>query len=334
MSDSLFQRGDGVGLEFTRHVVRGVRLAVSRLAAAAEVAVADVADDRSVVDALIRIRADLGDPGETTRIATFPPASTVHRVDVTGLSGSELNARRAGLLGTHGVASTVLVDDGPRRWLVEVRWDESFVRRLEQLAERAGFADVTVEPSPIAIARVIGPDVSRVRRDGAIDESFELLCAGGPPVVAGAVDSVGWVAPTLLLGTDTFSTNLFDDIDDAVELMAELHRFVDGLDETPVDGEPGVLWLAGTPFPTFPPHDLRAPQRQCVALGAAVGAAGLAGRLRPVDMLTTPAAGVDPRPWAVQRMSSLPPTVTPAGIGPVKRMVSRMLPRRPPRGSR
>jgi hypothetical protein len=333
MTPSLSQRGDGIGLEFTRHVVRGVRLSADhdgRLVAAAEAAVPDVDDDRSVVDALTRVRADLGDLGQTTRIATFPPASTLHRIDVTGRTGTELNLLRADLFRRHGIASTVLLDDGPRRWLVAVRWDEAFVRRLEQLAERAGFADVTAEPSPIAIARVVGDDVSRVRRDGATDESFELLCAAGQPVIAGAVDSVGRVAPALLLATDSFSTSWFDDIDDAGELLAELHRFVDSIDVTRADDEPEALWLAGTPFPPFPPHDLRAPERQCVALGAAVGAAGLAGRLRPVDMLTPLTPSIDPRdrPWAVERVSSLPPPSAPATIGPIKRMVSRVLPRR------
>ena len=335
MNPSLSQRGDGIGLEFTRHVVRGVRLAAghdNRMVAAAEVAVPDVTDDRSVVDALRRVRADLGDLGQTTRIATFPPASTLHRVDATGLRGPELNAMRTDLMQRRGIASTVLLDDGPRRWLVAVRWDETFVRRLEHLAERAGFADVTAEPSPIAIARVVGPDVSRVRRDSATDESFELLCAAGQPVVAGAVDSVGRVAPTLLLATDSFSTSWFDDIEDAAELLAELHRFVDSLDVAPTIDGPGVLWLAGTAFPPFPPHDLRAPERQCVALGAAVGAAGLAGRLRPVDMLTPLAPAIDPgdRPWAVERMSSMPPPSAPETIGPIKRMASRVLPRRKP----
>ena len=335
MSPSLSQRGDGVGLEFTRHVVRGVRLAAGhdgRLVAAAEAAVTDVADDRSVVDALVRVRADLGDLGQTTRIATFPPASTLHRIDVTGRTGAELNMARADLMRRHGIASTVLLDDGPRRWLVAVRWDEPFVRRLEELTERAGFADVTAEPSPIAIARVVGTDVSRVRRDSATDESFELLCAAGKPVIAGAVDSVGRVPPSLLLAADSFSTSWFDDIEDAAELLAELHRFVDSLDGAPTDDGLGELWLAGAPFPPFPPHDVRAPERQCVALGAAVGAAGLAGRLRPVDMLTPIAPAVDPsdRPWAVERVSSLPPPSTPATTGPLKRMASRVLPRRRP----
>ncbi len=340
MSPVLSQRGDGVGIEFTRHVVRGVRLAAAqdgRLAASAEVAVTDVTDDRSVVDALVRVRADLGVLGQTTRIATFPPASTLHRIDVTGRTGAELNTTRDELMRRHGVASTVLLDDGPRRWLVAVRWDEPFVRRLEHLAERAGFADVTAEPSPIALARVVGTDVSRVRRDSATDESFELLCAAGQPVVAGAVDSVGRVAPTLLLATDSFSTSWFDDIDDAAELLAELHRFVDSLDESVhAHDDIEALWLAGTPYPAFPPHDLRAPERQCVALGAAVGAAGLAGRLRPVDMLTPLAPAVDPhdRPWAVERVSSLPPPTSPATIGPLKRMASRFLPRRRTSGER
>ena len=41
------------------------------------------------------------------------------------------------------------------------------------------------------------------------------------------------------------------------------------------------------------------------ALGAAVGAAGLAGRLRPVDMLLPPTPVIEEseRPWAIERVS-------------------------------
>ncbi|HYN33875.1 MAG TPA: hypothetical protein VES40_14720 [Ilumatobacteraceae bacterium] len=331
-----FNRGDGVGIEFTRQLIRGVRLSASRegrLTAAAEVAIGDSRDDRSVVDAFVRLRADLHDPDSTTRIGTFPPASTLRRIEVTGHTGVELNALRVQLLHDQSIASTLLLDHGARRWLVAVRWDDDEIRRIEALAERAGFIDVTVEPSPVAVARVVGEQVTRARRDAAFDESFESLYASGQPVVAAAVDSVGRMAPSLDLSAAEFSTGWFEDIAEPVDLVAELLRFVDSHSDDPIEGDGtahGELVIAGVPYPPFPPHDPRSPQRQCVALGAAVGAAGLGGRLRPIDMLSPTTATVDPleRPWVVERLSSLPPKDEPATLGPVKRTISRMLPRR------
>ena len=328
------QRGDGVGIEFTNRVLRGVRLRADqdgRVAAAAEVAIRASDDDRSVVDAFVRLRAELGDPEEATRIATFPPFSTLHRVDATGCSGTELNALRADLAREQQITSTLLLDDGPRRWLVAVRWNDIDIRRIEELAERAHFADVTVEPSPVAIGRVIGRDVTRVRRDAATDESFEALLDEGQPVVAAAVDSVGRVTPSLGLNQAGFSVGWFDEIEDAVQLVTELRRFTRGLDDDPaVVDEKTALQLSGVPYPDFPPHDLRSPHRQCVAIGAAVGAAGLAGRLRPVDVLVPASSAADPldRPWAVEKLSNLPPKSEPTPIGPVRRAISRVLPRR------
>ena len=62
-------------------------------------------------------------------------------------------------------------------------------------------------------------------------------------------------------------------------------------------------------YPPFPAHDLRAPQRVVVALGAAIGAAGLAGRLRSVDVVapTTQIPDLMPRPWAVERVTTEAP---------------------------
>lgn len=328
------RRGDGVGIEFTRGIVRGVRLRADqdgRVAAAAEVAIRTTDDDQSVVDAFVRLRAELGDPEEATRIATFPPFSTLHRVDATGRNGTELNAMRADLFREQQITSTLLLDDGPRRWLVAVRWDDVDIRRIEELAERARFVDVTVEPSPVAIGRIISRRVTRVRRDGATDESFETLLDDGQPVVAAAVDSVGRVTPSLVLNRAPFSVGWFDEIEDAVQLVTELRRFTKGLDEDPaVVNENAALLLSGAPYPEFPPHDMRSPQRQCVAIGAAMGAAGLAGRLRPVDVLVPASSPVDSldRPWAVERVSTLPPRSDPTSIGPVKRAISRVLPRR------
>ena len=67
-------RGDGVGIEIADTIMRGVRLrhdVEGRLTAAAEYPV-NLADDNATLDALVLLRAELGEPDEPARIATFP----------------------------------------------------------------------------------------------------------------------------------------------------------------------------------------------------------------------------------------------------------------------
>lgn len=321
-------RGDGVGLEVTHGVIRGVRLGSDepgRVVSAAEVPVANRHDDRTMVDALVRLRAELGDPRVPTRVAVFPPGSTLSRVDATGLTGHDLNDLRSGLAASRTASSSVLIDDGPRRWLVGVSWDDAEIRRVEELTERAGFVDVAIDPSPLALARALAPDITHIRRDAAPDQSFGAIVSRGVIVAAAALDSIGRMTPGLACSDAAVSVGWFDDVDEQAELVAEVRRLLD--DAPPVECR---LALAGTPYPEFPQHDLRAPQRQCVALGAALGASGLAGRLRPVDMLLPmlTAANELERPWAIERVSNLPSRQGPATIGPAKRFVARLLPRR------
>jgi len=54
------------------------------------------------------------------RVHLFPPDSTLSRVDATGLSANDLNALRSSLATSRNASSSVLVDDGPRRWFVGV----------------------------------------------------------------------------------------------------------------------------------------------------------------------------------------------------------------------
>jgi hypothetical protein len=322
------ERGDGVGIEVTQELLRGVRLDATepgRVIAAAEVPVANRLDDRTLVDALVRLRAELGEPRVPTRVALFPPGSTLSRVDATGLSANDLNALRSQMSTTRAASSSVLVDDGPRRWFVGVSWDDAEIRRVEDLVERAGFVDVAVDPSPLALARVLDAGITHVRRDAAPDQSFGAVASNGVVVAAAAFGSIGRVIPGLACSDSAVSIGWFDGVDDRVELVGEVQRLLE--DAPPVEC---ALSLAGMPYPEFPPHDLRAPQRQCVALGAALGAAGLAGRLRPVDMLLPlPAASNElDRPWAIERVSNLPTVQKPTTIGPGKRFVARLLPRR------
>lgn len=323
----IFRRGDGVGLEFTRHVVRGVRLGAdepNRLVGAGEVGIGDADDDRSVLDALVRLRAELDGPTAPTRVATFASTNTLHRLDVTGCSASQLNDARTALRAEHGIASTVLLDDGPRRWLIALRWDEPATRRLEALVERSGFHDVTIEPSPIAVARVLDHEVTRVRRDAAPHESFDLICERGVPVVSASVDSSGRTPPRLAVDGHEIPAGWFDQITGQAELAAELQRRVADLAPSTPTPTP-TIWLTDVEFPPFPPHDLRSPDRQCVALGAALGAAGLAGRLRPVDIVAPFETSTTPfdRPWAVERVSNLPPRPDRDTTGPLARLIGR-----------
>ena len=328
MSAPVAIRGDGVGIELTRDVVRGVRLSSSapaRLVAAAEVPIASGGGDRAIVDALVRLRAELGDPRTPTRVAVFPPGSTSSRADATGLTGNDLSRRRSELADSTKALSSVLLDDGPRRWLIGVRWDDNEIRRLEVLTERAAFIDVSVDPSPLALARVLDRTITRVRRDASTDQSFAAVISHGVAVAAAAIDSIGRMTPGLSCNDATTSVGWFDDVSEPAELAAEIRRLTD--DGPPIECH---LELAGESYPDYPAHDLRSPQRQCVALGAAVGAAGLAGRLRPVDIML-PAVIASPeldRPWAIERMSNLPKADEPRTIGPLKRLVSKVLPRR------
>ena len=321
-------RGDGIGIEITHDLIRGVRLDSNepgRVIAAAEVPVAARADDRAMVDALVRLRAELGDALVPTRVAAFPPGSTLTRVDATGLVANDLKALRSELASSRHASSSILVDDGPRRWLIGVAWNDTDIRRLEELTERAGFVDVAIDPSPLALVRVLDPTMTHIRRDAAPDQSLAVIASDGGVVAAAAIDSVGRVAPALSCSDHPVSAGWFDGIDEPAEVVVEIRRLLD--DAPPVDC---TLRLAGVTYPEFPAHDVRAPERQCVAIGAAVGAAGLSGRLRPVDMLMPVATATSElgRPWAVERVSDLPAPTSPATIGRTKRAIARMLPRR------
>lgn len=317
-------RGHGVGIEVSGHVLRGVRLVVGPddpVHVTAETPVRSTSDDRSLLDALIRLRADLEHPAATTRIATFPLDAVLRRIDVTGATATELIHERNRLDAAEGVSSTVLLDDGPRRWLLAIRWNSADIRRLEELAERAGFFDVAVDPSPVALARVLGPDVHRARRTGP-DGSFDLVLSGGITVAAAAHAPHGDL-PRLALGDASFPEGWFDELTEPADLVPEIRSIVDGV------GHDATIVVGGRIAPPYPAHDLRSPARMCVALGAAVGAAGLAGRLRPVDVIDTISAPLDTsgHPWAIERMSDLP-TLQPPRIGPVKRVLASTMSRR------
>ncbi|HWM22718.1 MAG TPA: hypothetical protein VNO51_23695 [Ilumatobacteraceae bacterium] len=313
------RRGDGIGLEVTTSVVRGVRLdpdEPGRVAAAAEAPISRFDDEAAVLDALVRVHGQLGHSARnrttTTRAAWFPVGSTMQRIDATGSTGPELNTMRHELAERTGITSTMLVEVEARRWMLVLRWDHIAASRLERLLERAGFVDASVEPAPVAFGRVVGIATPVARRDASNGQSWAAVYDAGVPIAATSVPQASREYPSIAIATDVVALHRLDDVLAAPEL-ADL---VDEMAATAIasTGKTGVLdlrlVLADAPYPPFPAHDLRAPQRQAVALGAAAGAAGLAGRLRPVDVLSATGAAAAPdirRPWAIERVVELPP---------------------------
>jgi len=325
------KRGDGVGIEFTRGALRGVRLhhdEPDRVHAIADVPIVDPGDERSTVDALVRLRGELGNPVTPTRVAVFPPGAAMQRLDVTGLTGPELNTRRAELEDTFDITSTMLIDDGPRRWLLTLAWDTAVIQSIEPLAERAGFVDIAIEPSPVAVSRVVTPTTTWIRRDAADGEAFRLVLRSRVPVAALTDDTVGRVHPGLHVRTAPISSGLFDGHPERGDLAALMQRVAEGVGG---DDEPSSanLVFGEQAYPAYPPHDIRSAERQCVALGAAVGAAGLGGRARPVDVQMPVLADIETeRPWAIERLTELSAAAPPARVGAVKRATARVRPRR------
>ncbi len=332
-------RGDGVGIEVSDTVIRGVRLRHDidgRLSAAAEFPV-NLADDNSALDALVLLRAELGDPDSPARIAAFPDGAMLQRIDITGRSGPELNELRSKLDRRHAINSTVVVDDGPRRWLLLIRWDARAVRRLEDLAERAGFIDVTIEPSPLALARVTGADTSFVRRLVTQGDAYRMVVHNRLPVAATGTIETGRPHPDVDISsidvalaffedflTDPALGEVIDRIDERAASKAKSEHAAN--DEATISPD---LDLIGAAYPLYPAHDQRSAQRQAVALGAAMGAAGLAGPLRPVDMIISSVAVDDQfdRPWAVEELSPLPDINLDSTSNGLRRLTRRFRPR-------
>lgn len=321
----------GVGIELCSNLLRGVTLdpGGNGVRHAAEVALTAHGNDQMLLDAMIRLRADLGADMLPARLATFPSGSWMRRIDVTGRTGPELNALRTDIDRRFRAASTLLVDDGPRRWFQVIHWPDAGIRRIEIIAERAGFVEVAVEPSPVALGRSLDRSISIATRYANVDEAFATGLSHGIPVAAVSLDATGHLHPDLQLSQSDFSPELFDELvrGDAVAEQIDILRTRSTACDP--DSDDGHLRIDGDLIAHFPPHDLRSTARQCVAIGAAIGATGLAGRIRPVDIITDAPAQtpLHRRPWVVEQIPTVEPAAS-AGPNAARRTFAKVLPRR------
>lgn len=300
------RRGDGIGLEVLPGEIRGARLeqdAPGRVAAVACIK-CDTADDAALRAGLISAYDALGAAGMPTRACAWLAGSQLQSIDITGLSAVEVNVHRSTLDGT---AATMEVIAGPRRLLVHVRADIAWWVRVEQAVQQAGFDLDTLEPTPVAIARLItGPGVQlTAQRDGAeawvaVVHDRALLaavpCSPAAPRRKGAdlaeLSAAAWAGSP-------------DELRERLLGPEDLARLVAAGDGATV--EP-ALHLVNEPYPEFPEADVVWGPRLAGSLGAAVAAAGIAGRVFPLELMpTSRALFEDVGAWVVERVGDVEP---------------------------
>ncbi len=305
----------GVGIEIAGTVLRGVVADENDpdiVVAAHEVALTSDTDVEALREGFMHLHAQL-DPGpRSTRLAWFPPGATLQRLDVTGLSGPELNEVRDRLDLRHATPVTLLLDAGVRRWMLAIRWNSDAAQQLQRIAEQAGFLDATIEPSPVALHRALQREVRMVHRNASAISTWAAAYDEDVVVAAAALRAGQGEYPSMALGSLHLlpRAEVVDQNTVRADIASALARNFDpSQDPSPAEVDLG-LRLGGRPFPPFPPHDLRAARRIGVALGAAYGAAGVFGRLRPVDLVTPTRPVIDTvqRPWTLERMTELAET--------------------------
>lgn len=296
------RRGDGVGVEVLPDELRGVRLQLEtagRVAAVATVA-CDTDDDLSLLDGLGRLRTQLDYDGQPVRACMWSRGCHIQTIDVTGRSSNELNVHRAGLV---DVSATLEMSAGPRRLLAHLRCDMVHHRRVEHLLRQAGFELEGVEPTPVAIARLLPDTTWRVtgRRGGeqpwvAVVHDRTVVAAAPAAAPAGrrSADVGELQGAPWLAKVESLRERLID--------PAELQHQLTEPTAAPVAL---ALDLVGDPYPDFPADDPARGPHVAGALGAAIAAAGLAGRLYPVQPLAQHAFDIDSAVWVVERVGDL-----------------------------
>lgn len=297
-------RGNGAGIEIGAGGVRAVRLAADapgRVVAAVDERIFRP-DVQGMVDALVRAATRLSlTPDDDVTIAWFGPDDRITGCDVTGRSMAELAAQppRAGAEG----ADRWVVDAGPRRWQLDLHTAADNGARIRVAATRAGLPHARFEPAPLALARLASSLPRLVWRVDRTGVTWCALCVDGIPVLAGAAP-----APRKL---DLGVVDSLVPEDEHRSFMALLeHEPAKAAQQLPELGRRGAsrhrsvpdLTLLGDPYPDYPDDDVRSLSRQCVALGAALAAAGLGGRVRTLRQSVPIRPETARRPWLVERI--------------------------------
>jgi len=282
----------GIGIEVLASTVRAVRLDGDR---PGQVVTSGSVSRRDgpggLVDALIRVAVAVQAPaGAGVRLAWFPTGASIEGRDVTAehpATVAQLLARWSAV----GDGATVVTERDGRRFVGLVRWPCDELAELLLAAAQAGLDDVECEPSPLALARLLPDRHVTVTRDSA-ETGWHARVVDGVVQRAHAVAAPAPTAPQ---------------VDPA---SIELAPIGGGGHGAPLEVATWALADTG---------------RDAVALGAALGAAGLGGG--PLVLRSLGRADGVPgwRPWAVEPVVEQPPAEPPS---PARRWHHRLVRRR------
>ncbi len=303
----MMRRGDGIGIEVLPDALRGVRLqqdAPGRVAKVAGVA-CDTNNDLLLLDGLTRLRSLLDEDGQPTRVCLWSHDCYIQSLDITGWSTTELNLHRSKLV---DISATIEMTSSARRLLAHLRTDMIRHRRVERFVRQAGFDLESIEPTPMAVARLV--PAYTMRLIGSRGEAQPWMAVVHDRTVLAA-------APVVESSTDSRRTELLaaswsapiEDLRERLLTPAEL--------SATVNQPAGIavslgLSLVGDTYPEFPDTHPAWGPRLAGALGSAVAAAGLAGRVHQVQPLVAPHAfSDDGGVWVIERIGDVAPLVQP-----------------------
>lgn len=274
---SALRRGDGVGIEVLPDEIRAVRLQqdVPGRVAAIAVEPCDTRSDAAVDVALRALHRKVAADGLPTRIALWPAGSQLQSIDITGWEPIFLRAHRNML---DDVAATVELAVGPRRWLSHIRWDAGSAQRIIRLAIDVGFSVQAVDPSPLAVARVVDPTQVAVHAGRDPNNPWSAIVLDRVVLVAIASPESRYRRDVGDLAVVANSGNV-EEVRSRLSSVVRLPTIVGDIRFDP-SARRLPLVLGTEPYPEYAAADPVYGPTIAVALGAAFAAAGLAGRVQ------------------------------------------------------
>ncbi len=300
----MMRRGDGIGIEVLPDVLRGVRLqqdAPGRVAKVAGVA-CDTNNDLLLLDGLTRLRSLLDEDGHPTRACLWSHNCHIQSLDITGWSTTELNLHRSKLV---DVSATIEMSSSARRLLAHLQTDMIRHRRVERFIRQAGFDLDSIEPTPMAVARLVPAYTMRLIGSRADAQPWLAVVHDRVILAAAPAVDIGDLTRTELMAA-SWSTSI-EDLRERLLTPAELSAVINQPAGIAVSLG---LSLVGDTYPEFPDTHPAWGPRLAGALGSAVAAAGLAGRVHQVQPLVAPHAfSDDGGVWVIERIGDVAPAI-------------------------
>lgn len=289
-------RGFGVGIELDDGVARGVMLSPDAPGRVARVASTPVngSSPSEIVDALTRLAVELEVLHKhlPTRIAWHTHSSTIQSVDLTGRDRSSWARVRHQAIGDADGSGSIIVTAGARTVLNVVTWDEVTAERICASASAAGLGTVSIEPAPFSATRVCPPGTALIRR-GTAGGHWSATITDGLVGMYATIDGAGGVEPPMwevVMSPDRLHSVAGGEpalvsppVSHHLQVGRTLSYVENQIAQFPRCPRNLSVDLIGDLYPDHRPHEPDSVEHVAVALGAALGAAGLHTRWRVVE---------------------------------------------------